>query len=310
MNKSIPIKSKLVVVVFTGLVIGLWTGDGFAEPNQPNQKIVIDGDHVDDSENYPFSTMPIWDDGLCEVSYYRTTTQIYNKPHSYTRIHLLSRQWMDPGRSVKTDLIASDSIPVFKLSIVEEIPTENYDLRYHTTVFVRRADLKPFKMAISTQEWCGTTYKHLQWSKLGVTIQSFSYQNHEGVKSWKLLEDAIPYESLSVIARNVAATGKQVRVDVLLPMRATRQITPKLKKAILKLGPELSVTVTAGKFQARRVDMSWDGPPTGFLVESKPPFRLLRFRNGPTRGELLHVERRAYWDHKSKSSFYPTNQAP
>lgn len=308
--KILSIRIKIHVVVAGILSSVLWAGHVYAQPQAGNPQLVIDGDHVDDPRNYPLSTLPIWDDGLCEMSYYKTTTQIYNKPRSYTRVHLLNRQWMDPGRSVKTDLIASDSIPVFKLNIVEEIPTENYNYRYQTTVYVRRANLKPFKMAISSQEWCGTTYKHLQWSKMGVMIQSFSYQNNEGVKTWNVFEEAVPYESLSVIARNVVATGKPVKLNVLLPMQSNKEIKPELKKAVLNAGPELSVTIAAGTFQARRVDMTWKGPPTEFLVESKSPYRLLQFKNGPTQGELEHVERRAYWDRNTKSSFYPTNQAP
>lgn len=309
-NKMKPLHSTLAMMILAGWTLGLCTSTGHAQSQAQNPSIAIDGDHVDDPDRYPLGTLPVWDDGLCEISYYRTTTIIYNEPRSYTRVHLLNRQWMEPHRNVKTDLIASDSIPVLKLNIVEEIPIENYNYRYQTTVYVRRDNLQPFKMVTSSQEWCGTTYKHLQWSKLGVSIQSFSYQNMEGVKSWNIFEKVVPYESLSVIARNIAATGVPTTLNVFLPMCGSKEIKPQLKKAILKPGPEHSVTIDAGKFMARRVDMSWDGPPTGFLVESKPPYRLLRFRNGSTRGELQHVERRAYWDRKSKSSFYPVNQAP
>lgn len=279
-------------------------------PNQDTKPVYYDGPNGAVTSDYPLSALPLWDDGLSEMSYYRATTRIYGRERSYTRVHLFNRQWMDPIRGVKTDLIASDSVPVFKLNISEEIPIENYSYRYLTTLFLRRSDLSPFKMAISSQEWCGTTYKHLRWQDETLSIQSFSYFNNEGENQWQLNSDVVPYDSLLVLARNVAATGSPISLNVLTSLRSNKQVEPITYEATLNPGPILQISIHVGKFQARRIDVEWDGPQTGFLVESQAPYQLLRFRMGLTRGELQHVERRPYWDQKSKSSFYKAGKAP
>ena len=279
-------------------------------PDQSAKPVYYDGHDRTVSADYPLSTLPIWNDGLSEMSYYRATSRIYGKKRSYTRIHMFNRQWMDPIRGVKTDLIASDSVPVFKLNISEEIPVENHNYRYMTTLFLRRSDLSAFKMATSSQEWCGTSYKHLRWQENNLSIQSFSYLNNEGENHWQLDGDAVPYESLLILARNVTATGLPISLNVLTPLRSNKQVEPIIYKATLKPGPIQQISIHAGKFQARRIDVDWNGPQTGFLVEAQKPYRLLRFRMGFTHGELLHVERRPYWDQKSKSSFYKAGKAP
>ncbi len=257
------------------------------------------------------SSLPVWDDGLCEMSYYRTRDQIYGKPRTYTRVHLVNRQWMDTKTGVKADKGSANAVPAFKLNIAEEIPTENYNYRYLTTVFLKRPDLSPLKMVTSSQEWCGTTFKHARWDGNGISIKSFSYFGDEGDKDWALGgDDVVPYEALFLIARDVAAAGESRTVDVLPSMRSAHEVAPQIKKAQLVLRDVQGVALSAGKFSARRVDVSWDGPPAGFLVEAEPPYRLLRFHVGPMRGELEHVERRAYWDRGAKSSFYKQGNAP
>lgn len=261
-------------------------------PKQFAKPVYYDGRDGTITADYPLSTLRLWDDGLSEMSYYRATTRIYGKKRSYTRVHLFNRQWMEPIRGVKTDLIASDSVPVFKLNISEEIPVENYNYRYLTTLFLHRSDLSPFKLVTSSQEWGGTTYKHLRWQDDNLSIQSFSYFNNEGENHWQLDGDVIPYESLLILARNVAATGIPISLKVLTSLRSNKQVEPITNEATLKPGPIHSISIHAGKFQARRIDVDWDGPQTGFLVESQAPYRLLRFRMGFTHGELLHVEHR------------------
>ncbi|MCH8253098.1 MAG: hypothetical protein IID36_11660, partial [Planctomycetes bacterium] len=128
--------------------------------------------------------LDIWDTGLCEMSFYRAVDVIYGKPRHYTRVHLLNRQWMDGESGVKAERDAPGAIPVFKLNMAEEIPTENYHYRYLTTVFVDRIELKPMKMIVSSQEWCGATFKHLRWGDDTLMVRSFSYFPDEGDRSW------------------------------------------------------------------------------------------------------------------------------
>ncbi len=288
---------------------GLWAL-ALCGPALAQTPVLIDGADRPATVDEVFSGLSIWDDGLCEMSYYRATDRVYGKPRTYTRAHLVNRQWMEPRTGVKTDVIASDSVPVFKLNMAEEIPTENYNYRYQATVFVRRPDLAPFKMVVSSQEWCGTTFKHLRWGRDGLSLKTFSYFPNEGDTEKSVSGSAVPYESLFLVARDVAGSGKDRSLSVLPPMRSTHQVEPVPVAASLSLGPVEQVTVPAGRFEARRVRLDWDGPSTSFVVEARAPFRLLGFHAGDVRAELLKVERRAYWDRKWPSAFYETGKAP
>jgi hypothetical protein len=259
---------------------------------------------------HPFGELNIWDDGLAEMSYYRAVDQIYGRDRSYTRVQLVNRQWMSLTSGVKAAPEGSDSVAVFKLNIAEEIPTENYNYRYLTTVFLTRPALAPFKYVTSSQEWCGTTFKHLRWSDDGLLIKSFSYFEGEGDRTSQLDESPVPYEALILVARDVAAAGTPREVALLKSMRSNRQVEPKILQATLVPRDVTEIKVADDMYQARRVDLEWEGPPTGFVVEAEPPFRLLRYRMDSTRGELLFVERRAYWDRSSSSGFHEPNQAP
>jgi len=259
---------------------------------------------------HPFGELGIWDDGLAEMSYYRAVDQIYGRDRSYTRAQLVNRQWMSRTTGVKAAPEDSDAVAVFKLNIAEEIPTENYNYRYLTTVFLTRPVLEPFTYVTSSQEWCGTTYKHLRWTDEGLSVQSFSYFGGEGERTWTLDQQPLPYEALLLVVRDVAATGEPREVEVLKSMRSNRQVEPEVLRARLVPRDATRIEVADEMFQARRVDVEWEGPPTGFVVEAEPPFRLLRYRMDSTRGELLFVERRAYWDRNWKSGFHKPNQAP
>lgn len=268
--------------------------------------------HREDHANQlaSFSSLPSWDDGLCEMSYFRATDRIYGETRSYTRVILLNRQWMDAKLGVKTQGDLQGAVPVFKLNVVEEIPTENYNYRFQTTVFLTRPNLNPFKMVVSSQEWCGTSYKQLRWTGDTAKLTEFSYFPDEGTLEVSLSGDVVPYEALPVIAREVAAKKENRSIRVLMPLRSTHHVMPQVRDATLEVTPPTTIQVPLGTFEARRVKLSWQGVDTFFDVEAKAPFRLLRYQMGELKGELMYVERRAYWDGKSKSGFYPTGQAP
>jgi hypothetical protein len=245
------------------------------------------------------------------MSYYQGTDQIYGQRRDYTRVHIINRQWMDQQTGVKTDPDAARAVAVFKFNIAEEIPTENYNYRYLTTVFLRRPDLEPFKMVSSSQEWCGTTFKHLRWNNDRLDIQSFSYFPNEGDKTWHESADAFPYEALFLIAREVAAAGTERKLNVLPPLRSTREVHPATPKpTTLSPTPAGKITVPLGTFEAVRVDVKWSDPKTAFWIEAAAPYRLLKYEAGPLTGKLKFTERRAYWDRAWTSGFHKPNEAP
>lgn len=257
--------------------------------------------------------LPVWDDGLSEMSYYDATDTIYGKTRRYTRVHLINRQWMNRSLGVKQEGNLDGARPVLKLNMAEEIPTENYNYRYLNTVFVDRYTLLPFKMVVSSQEWCGTSYKHLRWQDDGLRGQSFSYLPDQGESQWNLADGPLPYESLMLIARDVAAGGKGFagrELSVLAPMRSNREVAPEVMQGRLRVSAPKAVRVPAGKFTG--IEVSWDGPgpKARFVFDENEPYYLLAFEAGGVTGELRGAERRPYWSRRSQSRFYRQTEAP
>jgi hypothetical protein len=258
-----------------------------------------------------FSALPIWDDGLSEMSYYDATDVIYGVQRKYTRVHLLNREWMDAETGVKAEPPDhARDVAVFKFTVAEEIPTENYNYRYLITAFARRPGLEPFKLTVSSQDWCGHTFKHLRWRDDKVTVQSFSYFD-DGDRQWDLPGDAVPFELLPLLARAVAASGTSREVKLVNALRSNRGVEPQASNGRLATqGDRYAVQVPAGRFEVHRVALTPANPETWFEVESDAPFRLVAFQIGRVMGRLRLVERRAYWDRAQKSAFYAPGAAP
>lgn len=261
------------------------------------------------SRQAAIGSLRYWDDGLAEMSYYRATDVIYGMPRGYVRVHMVNRQWMDPATGVKT-AEAPGSVPVLKLNISEEVPTENYNYRYMTSIFLKRDDLAPFKMSLSSQDWCGMTFKQLRWANDSLEIKSFSYFGDEGDNVWQVAPDAVVFDALFIIARDVAAVGAPRNLNILHSHRSNHQVPPKVEPGVLTPESLGRISTALGDINAVRINLAWKGAPTSFVVEQAPPYRLLRYRVGPLQGELLAVERRMYWDRSKPSSFYPINEAP
>ncbi len=281
---------------------------------------------------YPstFSNLPQWDDGLSEMCYYDAADTIYGKTRRYFRLMLLNREWLDRTQRVKTapptsagDTSAATSRPdqaeaigVFEFNIIEEIPTENYNYRHMVTVFLNRASLRPEKLAASSQEWCGTTFKQLQWLPDALKVRGFSYFEGEADHEWTLPAEPIlyPREALCVLVRAAAASQTDIPLSLLPPMRSNHMPEPTPSESRLNVSAETRmVRVPFGRFRARPVTLTEaDGGQTAqFFVEAAAPYRLLsaRFDSGLTLA-LRFVERRAYWDRSKPSRFYRQGAAP
>ncbi len=305
MRRPIRCKSKLVVAILALLPCLQLFADTAEE-----SKSAAPG-------SIELGSMNWWDDGLSEMCYYDAEDSIYGKKRRFTRVHLVNRQWMDRVSGVKTTKDAEDAVPVLKFNIAEEVPTENYNYRYLTTVFVKRDSLEPFKMVTSSQEWCGTTFKHLRWGVSQMEMKCFSYFGGEGDGEFGLDREFVPYESLPLIARGLVAGGSSRTLKVLVPLRGTHLVQPIVEELHLAIegneGDQQPKTrkTDAGSFKVHRVIAGHKGSVSAwFEVEADSPHRLVAFSSGGVNGVLKHFEKRAYWDRSNSSSFHPVGAAP
>lgn len=297
-SASVRSVAGLALLLFTS--VGVASGQGPADSNEART-----------GRWETFSELSLWDDGLSEMSYYDARDTLYGVHRKFTRVHLMNRQWMGRSTGVKCDPKDPDGAAVFKFVITEQIPTENYNYRYLTTAFVTRPGLTPFKITLSSQEWCGTTFKHLRWTDAGVKMQSFSYFGKEGDRQWDLSADNVPFESVFLLARAAGACGKGRALALLPSLRSNHAVEPEPSNVVLRVADETKpLRVRAGRFVCKRVSVTGDGHDHWFDVEAEPPYRLIAFSAGGVEGKLISVERRAYWDRQSRSKFYARNKAP
>ena len=102
---------------------------------------------------------PVWHDGLAEKCVYEATRTIYGKERRFLARAYTDKERADPASAVKTD--AEGGVEVFKHHWSEIVPTEKYDYRFSTMVYVRADDLSPFKLTASTQDDCGASFKEV-----------------------------------------------------------------------------------------------------------------------------------------------------
>lgn len=262
-----------------------------------------------------FANLPVWNDGYAEMAYYDAVDTIYGKQRDYTRVHLLNRQHMNATSGVKDPTGGPDAVAVFKFSIAEQIPTENYNYRLFGTAFIACDTMRPFKLAVSSQEWCGTTYKTLRWRDDQLEVASFSYFPDEGDKTWTREVASVPAESLFVVARAAVAAGlaEPVAFSVLPEMRGTHEVIPDAMSATLSVdATAVGVQTPGGSFTIRRVTVERGDDRSAYTydISTTAPHELVAFVVGDVSGSLRFVERRPYWDGASQSAFYKQNAAP
>lgn len=266
-----------------------------------------------------FSGLALWDDGLAELCYYDAVDEIYGTPRRYTRIMLANREWLNPKQMVKAESPSAadyNAIPVFKTNIIEEIPTENYNYRFMVTIFLGRPDLRFQKLAASSQEWCGTTFKRLVRRPDGLQLDTSSYFENEADRHSVLdsSSSVYPREALFLLAREVASTGSPMDLQVLPRFRSSHAVEPQPMSCVMSRLPAVRVihvpfgdvrvqTVTLADVSGVRI-ASYD-------VEAAAPYRVVTHdhRDG-LQLQLRFTERRAYWDRSSQSRFYNREKAP
>ena len=178
---------------------------------------------------------PIWHDGLVEKATYTATRLVYGKPRQYEAIFFTNKEQHDTKTWTKASR-SSDTVEVFKHNEIEVIPTPNYDYKYTTTAHLTVGDLELTRLDMSSQEFCGTTFKQylIKSGPRGQTSYdyfAFSYMPEAGRESLRVErpEKSVPlvaFNSLPVWLRDYDFSAKaNVRFDM-LPDQKSNRATP------------------------------------------------------------------------------------
>lgn len=249
----------VVLVLSAGVALVLTPASGSGEGTERNPLDVASA----------WQTDPIWYDGLAEYAEYRSVRPIYGIDRNYDTVMITNTQHMDASTTTKVG--GGDTrraIPVFKHNVRETVPTENYDYRFLTTAFVRTDTLAPYKVVMSSQEDCGTTYKQFVNRNGRVEVDQFVY--FPGAGHEKTSFAAVPRERLHFVDtlslslrsfpfdRAEAGELTTIELQVVPEQTSTRQtaVSPRAM-TVTYVGRE-TVSVPAGTIDAYHLRAAFD----------------------------------------------------
>jgi len=164
------------------------------------RKVPVDDTSYKNHVNKSWADNSIWDDGLAEVAVYEASQKIYGEQKNFECTYVTVKEVFNDDYKVKTDDYSREDLyDVIKVNRFERIETANYPYHFLSSMFFKRNEpQKIHKMTISSQDWCGNTYKAYTPIENGYQIDYNSYWDGEGVgtKSKEgvfLFEDQLPF---------------------------------------------------------------------------------------------------------------------
>jgi len=251
-----------------------------------------------------------WSDGKAEMNGYRLVQPRYGHNRAGTAALIFVTEDFSDSLRVKADPgkhPASDVYPVLKLNAVRDFQTGIYDYNVMTSTFARVAAGWPIaKVSFSSQEWCGHVYHQL--IPRGGALSGLSHSYFDGEADAKdvlalpadgVMEDAVPILVRQWLGEWIPRGGAKTIpfLPSLLRSRLGHKRLAWGTATILRAASSSRVTVPAGAYEVETWTVAEEGGRTvTYLVETAPPFRLVRWTaSDGEEASLLGSERLAYW---------------
>src|SRR2546425_13248551 len=108
-----------------------------------------------------FAANPLWDDGRAEIDAYEASILRYGIPRPLTAYLIVVKVDFSKQQLVKADPDhdPGDLFTVLKLNHVIDYQTGIYSYHQLASVFFDRASMDLVKFSLTSNEWCGNTYK-------------------------------------------------------------------------------------------------------------------------------------------------------
>jgi len=241
----------------------------------------------------------IWDDGLAEVAVYEANKRIYNQNRSYECVYVTVKEVFNKAYNVKTDDYSrSDLFDVLKINRFERIETEQYPYHFLSSMFFKRdAALKLHKMTISSQEWCGNTYKAYTPFEDGYRINYNSYWDGEG-QGEKIQNGDFLFEDQLPFTLRMMALEKGLRFNArIMPTQISAKVGPIYADFAVFSVESTSYTFNEAEIEAWKIIVQLDVERANiYTIEKAHPNRLLAVKTWDQRNlKLKEVKRYAYW---------------
>jgi len=251
--------------------------------------------------NLGWANHSIWDDGLAEVATYEANQRIYGKNRTYDCIYITVKEVFNEAYNVKTDDYSrTDLFDVIKVNRFERIETEQYPYHYTSNLFFKRNDaLKLHKMTVSSQEWCGSTFKTFAplQNNTGYRIQYHSYWDGEG-EGEKIQEGDFLFEDQLPFTLRMMQLSQGLQFNArFMATQVNAKVGPIYADlAIFRVG-STSYTLNETEIEAWKVNVQLDLERANiYIIEKAHPNRLLAINTWDQRNlKLKEIKRYAYW---------------
>lgn len=141
-----------------------------------------------------------WNSGKAEITSYKLEQARYGELHSGYSVLVFVTEDFSKEKQVKLDRPAragADKVRIMKLNRIKKFDTGIYRYSMMDSVFTP-VDIERFpntlKLSSSSQEWCGNTFTQLNLQDKGYQVQSFSYFESEGDRTFDLEEEFLEDE--------------------------------------------------------------------------------------------------------------------
>jgi len=246
-----------------------------------------------------------WGDGLAELNGYTLTQPRYGEVRQGEAVLIFVTEDFDDAARVKSDRGGAGTFPVLKLNTALDFETGIYDYNAMTSVFVPldgRLPLgRPAKLSASMQEWCGHVYD--QVVVRGDTAERAVHSYFEGEadqqSTLSLDPGTVFADALPIVARGLVGELPSDRPLTLAPRLLDLRMAHapfSTQPATLTVGQPGPLTVPAGTFTVRPVEVRAGATWTRFQVEVEAPHRLIGWsRSTGEEAQLTGSMRGPYW---------------
>ena len=198
----------------------------------------------------------IWYDGNAETCVYEATRTIYGKSRSFEAVLHTNKERFDATTKTKSD---SDGREVFKHHMIERIPTENYDYKFSTMVYVGTDKLDMVKMDMGSQEDCGASFKQFLHEGTTAAWHQFSYFPDEGHRQGEAAAPGnyVYQDALSLVLRGYPFDApRELTLNVLPDQTTTKWSATQAQPHLVRHEGIEELDLPVGKVRAHRLAVS------------------------------------------------------
>jgi hypothetical protein len=290
----------LVLLVALAAAGSACTGAGAAGPRAAEAGPAPAGSAARGPES--FAASPLWDDGRAEIDAYEATVRRYGELRRLTAYLIVVKEDFSKTQLVKADPghDPQDLLPVLKLNHVINYQTGIYSYHQMASAFFDRGSMELVKLSLTSNEWCGNTYKEYARRDGGGTLHVHTYWDGQSEASYPIPAgaDVVFQDALPLYIRSLPQAPGTARALRLVPSQIdSRGAKPEIRPATLKAAAEERVQTPAGEFRALRWELhAGEGPPEIFWTSRDHPYVLVAWDRPDGSGyRLKWTQRLAYW---------------